>query len=216
MNRDEQLNDLFELAWHGQSPTTGVSLDLVADAELLVACDRELRRHRPEPAADFAQRVMARASADVVSARAGSWRSTMVASGSALLAASLLIAVTLSSKEEPAGEIASMAPAGPALAEQTPAPEKVSVTDAVRQGTVAYMELVDELTATLSTTSPSTASVERTSTSPLGRAVEDSSRTIRTAGEGLRVSVEPITSSAMDAFGFLWRPSGSTENKPST
>ncbi len=76
------------------------------------------------------------------------------------------------------------------------------------------MELVDELTSTLSAPAQQPA-VQLTSASPLGRAVEGSSRTIRNASEGLRVSVEPITSSAIDAFGFLWRPAEAAENKPS-
>lgn len=226
-NRDEKIDDIFELIRAGQSAPKGTPIDDLTDARALADCTRLLRIHRPEPADGFADRVVARLKTEVVSlsatkepAHRRSWRTIALASGAAALAASLLLAVAISSDKD-----LSPQPTGPVLAKQpstNPIPneaplvaEKPSVPDTVRQGTVAYMELVDELTSTLSAPAPQPG-VQLTSASPLGRAVEGSSRTIRNASEGLRVSVVPITSSAIDAFGFLWRPAEVAENKPST
>lgn len=224
MNRDERIDILLDHLQQGRdlpASTTDDAHNEIEDARLLSKVARVLTDNRPIPSRSFAQHVvMNLGSRQSVSTRR-SWRSIAAASSLAALAASLLLVVTLSSDKEPA-EVANGAGLTPntsavALANAPiKTPEKVTVSDAVRQGTVAYMELVDELTATIAPSPTPAVETVLTSSSPLGRAVEGSSKTIRTAGEGLRVSVDPITSSAMDAFGFLWRPAGSTENKPST
>ncbi|MBY0585746.1 hypothetical protein K2X85_01135 [bacterium] len=212
-NRDERLELLLEAVQQGTPLPGDIPADEWADALELVEIHRQLFDHRPNPGTDFAHRVVASLSETETVSVGGSWRTWLLASSAAALAASLLLVVTISSKDKDEK-------IGIALAEKAPvalpAPENVTVSDAVRQGTVAYMELVDEITSTLGTAETGPANASFTSTSPLGRAVEGSSRTIRTAGQGLRVSVDPITSSAIDAFGFLWRPEDSAENKPST
>lgn len=224
-NRDQNIDDIFELIRAGKSAPNGAPEEDLADARALAHCTRLLRIHRPEPSDGFADRVVARLHTEVVSASAleepahrRSWRTIAMASGAAALAASLLLAVTVSSTNDPrqqtGPELAKQPTANPNAVEGPLVAEKPSLPDTVRQGTVAYMELVDELTSTLSAPAQQPA-VQLTSASPLGRAVEGSSRTIRNASEGLRVSVEPITSSAIDAFGFLWRPAEAAENKPS-
>jgi hypothetical protein len=225
-NRDEKINDIFELIRAGKSAPSGTPEGDLADARALADCTRLLRIHRPEPSNGFADRVVARLHTEVVSAstidepiRQRSWRTIALASGAAALAASLLLAVTISSnsdRQRPSHPLLTKQPVAQPMNSEAPVVvEKPSLPDTVRQGTVAYMELVDELASTLSAPAPQPA-VQLTSASPLGRAVEGSSRTIRNASEGLRVSVEPITSSAIDAFGFLWRPAEVAENKPST
>lgn len=223
-NFDELVDELFERRRRGESVSAilsnlpadldGQSQRCIADLFTLDEACRD--RHLPMPSTGFANGVITvlRTPEVAVSStnapRVASWRVPAFS----VLAASLLVAVvmlpSLNRKDEPSTVVAFNDVAKPT--------EEVIVPQTVRLGTEAYMELVQSVASTIQPESPALTVEERqlASASPIGRAIHGSTETIRTAGEGLRASVEPITSSALDAFGFLWRTKSPVEDRPST
>ncbi|MBX9652738.1 hypothetical protein K2Y11_03875 [bacterium] len=186
------------------------SRQLVADLVILdenVGC-----MPRPVPSSNFAEGVMAALREPTVTAAqkpTSTWR-VVGATAAAAIAATLLFAVTLNPKDftKESKEVAS----APVAVD----PAQVSMNDAVRQGTEATLELFQEIASNIpadNRTPDEKKEVQLASATPIGRAIQGSSTTIKTAGQGLRVSVEPITNTALDAFGFLWRPAGAEDSK---
>lgn len=186
------------------------SRQLVAD---LVILDENVgNMPRPIPSNGFANGVLAALREPVATtsqASSATWR-IVGASAVAAIAATLLFAVTLNPKDfaKESKEVASApVPTDPA---------QVSMNDAVRQGTEATIELFQEIASNIPADNrkpEEKKNVQLASATPIGRAIQGSSTTIKTAGQGLRVSVEPITNTALDAFGFLWRPAGAEDSK---
>lgn len=227
MKNDELLDDLIDRRRRGESADRIIArlpadfaltdLSIVESRQLvldLLALDDNVRgMPLPQPSKIFADGVMAALAEPVSTASTGSIGRWAVWSGTAAaaIAATLLIAVNIAPKNEPQGP-AVAAISTPAV---TDAPT-VTVNDAVRHGTEAYIELFQDIASTLPAEekrSPEKKQVQLASATPIGRAIQGSSETIRTAGQGLRVSVEPITNTALDAFGFLWRPAGAEDSK---
>lgn len=223
MNFDELFDHAMTRRQAGE-PTDAILASLATEqglnasdaqlvADLLRVDDVMNRGPLPMPSPGFANRVVAALNEPVPTAsstllgRPSFWGAV----ASAAVAAAVLLMVTL----------APTPPGGPAQDQvarlDTPAEaDEVTVPDAVREGTLAYMQLVENLASTLGSedrTATSEEEIQVASASPIGRAIQGSSETIRTAGQGLRVSVEPITTTALDAFGFLWRPADSSDSK---
>ena len=227
MKNEELLDDLIDRRRRGESadliiarlPADFALTDLSeADSRQLVldllSLDDNVRgMPLPQPSKGFADGVMAALAEPVTTVSTGSVSRWAIWSGAAAaaIAATLLVAVNIVPKA---------APQGPTVAAISKPVERgastVTVNDAVRQGTEAYIELFQDIASTLPAEekkSPETKQVQLASATPIGRAIQGSSETIRTAGQGLRVSVEPITNTALDAFGFLWRPAGAEDSK---
>ena len=156
---------------------------------------------------------------DPHSAEASPWIRGVVLGASGLTAAVLLL-VTLHQPHRPhrgGAPVAKVDGQDPVVVPTDR--ETVVVAETLRQGTTAYVELMQSLASAMPVSQP-TPSDERldvvASASPVNRAVRGSNEALRTASEGLRAGVEPITSSALDAFGFLWRPGSTTAADPST
>jgi len=186
------------------------SRQLVADLVILEENVRSMPR--PVPSKGFAEGVMNALREPVATASQSSsttWR-VVGASAVAAIAATLLFAVTLNPQDfiKDSKEVAS--------APSTMEPAQVSMNEAVRQGTEATLELFQEIASNIPAENKNAGEkkeVQLASATPIGRAIQGSSTTIKTAGQGLRVSVEPITNTALDAFGFLWRPAGAEDGK---
>jgi hypothetical protein len=213
---DQLLDEVFERRRRGESaegilaslpadgPARGIAADLLAVEETLE------RKGRPRHCADLADRVMTvlREPATTASS-AWSTRQIWGATALAALSASVLLAVTLS---VPNGAVPGTTVAqAPVSSPPTQAP----VPDTVRHATEAYLDLVESLASTVNP-APTSRDVQLVNASPISRAIQGSTVTIRDAGQGLRAGMEPITNSAIDAFGFLWKPSDAPDHRPST
>lgn len=221
---DQLIDSLFARHRAGESVSSilaSLPVDLDGDVQRqiaeLFAIEESLVDHRVAgPSRGFAGRVMAALEAPVASTtRAVSttprrtWGSVAAISSVAASLALAFVLLPYLKTDEPEQPITV------AEAPKAPTADDVSVPEAVRRGTEAYMELVQSVAETMQAEPTTREWTQVASASPIGRTIEGSNITLRTAGEGLRASVEPITTSAIDAFGFLWRTGGPSENKPS-
>lgn len=206
------------------SPDASESLSPMSVAERQTLADAlwldEQVRAMPRPSCDLAHRVVStlrrQTTETVRSSRIGRFAAALSA-----LAAAIVLVVIVWPRHQPQapGTTASTEDGTPSKVENV---DGVDVARTVRQGTAAYVELVQSLASSASIPTEVTSEpthpqeVQLASISPVGRAIQGSTRTIQTAGEELRLSVEPITESALDAFGFLWKPVGPSRIDPST
>lgn len=219
--RDEMIDREIERRRSGASglpPELASETDRQYQADVLWL-DEQIRR-MPRPSCDLANRVataMRQPSREPVRTN----RFVRVAAGLSALAAGLVLVVLAWPPSVPQGPDHDSA----LVTNDAPAPQVVDGVDVartVRQGTAAYVELVQTLASSVAIPGeggpPATASeeVQLAGITPVGRAIQGSTRTIQTASEELRLSVEPITESALDAFGFLWKPIGPSQTDPST
>lgn len=167
------------------------------------------RMPRPAPRTGFPDRVIA-----ALAAPAPRWtdpRSTLRIAATVLYAAAAVLFAAFGLVIHPANEPA------PVVSVDAPTPD---VAVALREGAVAYAELVQTL-AGAAVGPPSTALIadeERwaAATSPVGMAVRGSTKSMQTARQELQATVEPVAMSALDAFGFLWKPANAPPSDPST
>lgn len=198
-------------AWNRTAPDV-VTRDPAARryAEEMSWLHEQCSRIPPPAPIHLAARVVATLHSPVVARSRTANRIRIVATATAALAASVLIAV-VSIPRDGIRQPDVVA---------TSQPTDVDVAEAVRQGTAAYVQLMQSLASTVTTPSSDgprpSGDVQLANGSPVGRAIQRSTRTIRSAGEDLRAGVEPITGSALDAFGFLWKPASTHQADPST
>jgi hypothetical protein len=199
-------------AWLRQAPREFVSDPESSQyaRESFRLADAFHRMPRPAPRTDFADRVIA-----ALAATPPRWtapRYSLRIAATVLYAAAAVVFAAVALVFRPAHEPA------PRASDDAPTPD---VAVAIREGAAAYAELVQALADAAAVAPASTALVadeERwaAATSPVGMAVRGSTKSMQNARHELQATVEPVAMSALDAFGFLWKPAKAPPSDPST